>query len=155
MNQWEFERKYLIRTIPIDLDQYPKEEIAQGYVVVAEDGTEVRVRRKELKFYLTIKSGGTGVRAEREIEINQNQFNELWPTTEGRRIEKVRYKIPYKNKTIELDVYRGSLKGLIVAEVEFLNENDYKNFKPPEWFEEEITERSEYKNQNLARYGLP
>lgn len=155
MKKEEIERKYLVHTPPENLDQYPKEEIVQGYIVIAPDGTEVRLRRKGIKFYLTVKGGGTEVRPETEIKITEEQFNILWPTTAGKRIEKTRYKIPHKNKNIELDIYHGNLRGLITAEVEFANEDESKQFEPPQWFGEEVTKRLEYKNQNLALFGLP
>jgi adenylate cyclase len=43
----------------------------------------------------------------------------LWRLTVGRRLEKTRYRIPLGRLTIELDVFHGKLRGLIVAEVEF------------------------------------
>jgi len=58
-------------------------------------------------------------RRELEIELTPDQFNTLWPGTEGRRIEKIRYQIDEGAQKIELDVFRGNLEGLVLAEVEF------------------------------------
>lgn len=151
----EIERKFLIKSLPDNLDQYPHQEISQGYVAVSKDGTEVRLRKEGDKYFQTIKSGGAKVRAETEIEITEEQFNSLWQTTKGRRLEKIRYKIPYGNQRIELDVYRGSLEGLITAEIEFSSPEASEQFTPPKWFGKDVTEDQRYKNQVLALSGLP
>lgn len=151
----EIERKFLVESLPEDLDRYPHEEIRQGYIAIAEDGTEVRLRKKGNGYFLTVKSGGSKIRPENEIEITEDQFNSLWPTTEGKQLEKVRYYIPYGNQTIELDIYRGQLAGLISAEVEFESPEKSDQFSPPEWFGREVTDNQRYKNQNLALRGLP
>ena len=151
----EIERKFLIKSLPDNLDQYPHQEISQGYVAVSKDGTEVRLRKEGDKYFQTIKSGGAKIRAETEIEITEEQFNSLWQTTKGRRLEKIRYKIPYGNQRIELDVYRGSLEGLITAEIEFSSPEASEQFTPPKWFGKDVTEDQRYKNQVLALSGLP
>ena len=151
----EIERKFLVETPPDDLDARPHREIVQGYLAIASDGTEVRLRRKGHKHFQTVKSGGTRTRAEHEVELTRDQFEALWPATEGRRVEKVRYEIHDGSDLIELDVYHGRLAGLITAEVEFSSESQCKNFVPPPWFGKELTDDPRYKNKNLAQHGLP
>jgi len=151
----EIERKFLIESLPPDLDKFPKKEISQGYLAITPDGTEVRLREKGDKYYQTIKTSGGKVRGETEIEITKEQFKSLWPMTEGKRVEKIRYEIPYQNSLIELDVYASALKGLLTAEVEFKTEKGSDEFVPPEWFGKEVTEDKRYKNQNLAIAGIP
>jgi adenylate cyclase len=57
------------------------------------------------------------------MEIDAERFMRLWPLTEGRRLE-MSYLIPGSGDlTIELDVYSGGLRGLMVAEVEFGSED--------------------------------
>ena len=91
----EIERKFLVTgELPDDLDQFPSEEISQGYLAVADDGTEVRVRARGGDYTLTVKSGPSRERVEEEIEIDERRFESLWLLTTGRRIEKRRYLIP-------------------------------------------------------------
>ncbi len=93
---------------------------------------------------------------EEEIEIEPERFDRLWPLTERRRIEKTRYDVPGDGGlTIELDVYGGALAGLVVAEVEFASEDDADAFAAPAWFGREVTDDGRYKNQRLARDGVP
>ncbi len=87
----EIERKFLINNIPFDINQLPGDEINQGYINYSEDGTEVRLRKKGDKFFITVKSGSAMVRNETEVELSEDQFTQLWHLTRGKRIEKVRY----------------------------------------------------------------
>ena len=151
----EIERKFLISSLPENLDSFPHKEIAQGYIVVTPDGTEVRLRRKGDKYYQTVKSGSGMVRDENEVELTEEQYSSLWGTTEGKRLEKTRYEIPYNDCVIELDIYHGDLNGLVTAEVEFVSEEAGKEFIPPSWFGEEVTEDKSFKNQRLALNGMP
>lgn len=150
----EVERKWLVTELP-NLSGLKGKEVIQGYIAVTADGTEVRVRQKGDKFFQTIKSDGGLVRGEIEIELTKEQYDELWQATAGRRLEKTRYEIGLNGAKIELDVYKGALTGLIVAEVEFPSVRDSEKFSPPAWFAQEVTEDKRYKNKNLALNGFP
>ncbi len=115
----EIERKFLVKEMPRGLGDYLASEINQGYLAVTDDDTEIRIRKKGDGYYETVKSGKGLKRKEVEIEIGEKVFNALWPLTEGMRVEKTRYDIPYGGHVVELDVYSGGLAGLVVAEVEF------------------------------------
>ena len=151
----EIEIKYLVRELPADVESYPHKRIAQGYLVVDSEGAEVRLRQKGEKHFLTVKSAGLLNRAEYETELARSQFDTLWPATKGRRVEKVRYDIPFSGRVIELDVYLGELDGLLTAEVEFPTEEACREFSIPPWFSEELTLDARYKNKHLAIHGIP
>ena len=152
----EIERKFLVAEPPPDLDRWPATRIEQGYIAIAGDGTEVRVRRRDHDAVLTVKGGGGRSRLEEEIEIDAERFARLWPLTEGRRLEKTRHLIPAGGGlNIELDVYSGALTGLSVAEVEFASEEEADAFEPPAWFGAEVTDDARFKNQRLASEGAP
>ena len=153
----EIERKFLVQPthLPDNIDRYPHDLIQQGYLAVTSEGGEVRVRRKGDRGYLTVKSGGDLQRSEHEVELTPQQFQQLWPATEGRRLEKTRYLIRHGDHLIELDVYHASLTGLSTAEVEFTSIEASQSFQPPAWFFREVTQDSRYKNRNLALHGRP
>jgi len=151
----EIERKWLIQRELPDLCGIKCKEVIQGYIAVTSDGTEVRVRQKGENYFQTIKSDGGLVRGEIEIELSKEQFDTLWQATEGRRLEKTRYEIDYNGAKIELDVYKGALLGLVVAEVEFTSVRDSETFVPPLWFGKEVTDNKGFKNKNLALNGVP
>jgi adenylate cyclase len=156
----ELERKWLVEQVPAEILAHPAERIEQGYLVTGEDGSEVRLRRREQSCFLTVKSGSGLVRREREVELSDEQFEALWPATEGRRIEKTRRVIGLETKApgklrIELDEYAGELAGLWMAEVEFPDQQAAESFTAPWWFAAEVTERDDYKNRSLSLRGRP
>ncbi|MHB8690383.1 MAG: CYTH domain-containing protein [Solirubrobacteraceae bacterium] len=152
----EIERKFLVSELPPDVSRALPAQIEQGYLVIGPDGSEARVRRTDGAATLTVKSGGGLSRHEAEIELSDQQFETLWPATESRRVVKTRYRLEGGDDlTIELDVYTGSLEGLLVAEVEFPNEAAAAAFAPPPWFATEVTEDDAYKNRRLATDGRP
>jgi adenylate cyclase len=150
----EVERKWLVRDLP-DLSGYRGKNVIQGYIAVSADGTEVRLRQTDEQFFQTVKSEGGLVRDEIEVELSKEQFETLWRATTGRRLEKTRYRLPWADKQVEIDVYQGALTGLVVAEVEFTSAGESARFAPPPWFGPEVTEDEHYKNVNLALHGRP
>jgi len=153
----EIERKFRVNVAPetLRLDGLKREPIRQGYIVVGADGSETRVRDRAGIYTLTCKSAGGLSRTEYEIGLSKEQFDGLWPATDGKSVEKTRYSIPSGESIIELDVYGGALSGLVIAEMEFPDESAALAFEPPEWLEAEVTHNPAYKNQQLAINGLP
>ncbi len=149
-NNREIERKFLIKRLPEELKGSRRQEIAQGYLATGPQGRQVRLRKAGRHASLTFKIGRGSHREEREIKLGPRQFAALWPATAGRRLRKVRYEIPWKNWLIELDVYKGKHKGLMVAEVEFPDRASCRKFRPPSWFGREITGDKRYSNVRLA-----
>jgi len=150
----ETERKFLVRELPEELKALPRDKIRQGYLA-SEDDTEVRVRAVGKKYYLTVKAGGGMSRDEVELRIRPKDFAELWPLTHGKRVWKRRYRIPHGQRTIEVDVYRHRLKGLITAEVEFPSTEAAEKFEAPDWLGREITGDGRFANRTLATQGAP
>ena len=150
----EIERKFLIKEPPRSLEDCPVENIRQGYLQISEN-MEIRIRQRGDKYFQAVKYGAGLKRHEIENEIGQLQFEDMWPETEGRRIEKLRYEIGCEDFLVELDIYSGPLAGLITAEVEFRSERESALFMPPHRLGEDITHDERYKNKNLALYGIP
>ena len=146
----EIERKWrVLSPPPLSAGQ----RIQQGYLAVGPD--EVRVRNKGGATRLTIKRGTGLIREEVEVSITPAQFAALWPLTDGRRVEKVRYVVDYQGNAVEVDVFEGHLVGLVVAEVEFSNREMADAFIPPDWCGEELTGAPEWSNARLALDGVP
>lgn len=150
----EIERKFLPEQLPPDLgDGLP---IEQGYLAIADDGVEVRVRRHGDQRTLTVKSGPAHVRVEEEFEIDERRFEALWPLTSGRRVDKVRHRVDVGAGTpADLDVYHGDHEGLLVVEIEFPSVEASDAFAPPDWLGREVTGDRRYANQWLALNGRP
>ena len=149
----EIERKFLVAELPTG--DFPSSHIRQGYVAVAADGGEVRVRDRDGACLLTVKHGVGVVREEHETPISAELFEALWPATEGRRVEKRRLLVPLGPLAAEVDVFEGALAGLVVAEVEFASLEEARAFTPPAWFGADVSDDRRYKNQSLALHGAP
>ena len=146
----EIERKFLLKQFPPNLKKYPHDLVEQGYLAAGSGGLQVRLRKKGSVLSLTYKQGTRGHREEREIRLSLEQFNALWPATAGRRLTKVRYDVPWKKHTIEIDVYRGRHDGLVVAEVEFEDLKSCAEFQPPDWLGRDVTGKPKYSNVAMA-----
>jgi adenylate cyclase len=152
----EIERKWLVAEMPPEArGGLPPDTIEQGYLTIGNDGAETRIRRRGGRCTLTVKSGRGMVRDETEITITSEQFDALWPATAGARVSKQRHTLRLDEHVIELDVYGGALRGLMVAEVEFDDPWGAESFVAPYWFGRDVTDDPEYKNQRLALRGDP
>lgn len=144
----EIERKYLVKRLPSNLNDYPYQNIEQGYLCT---DPVVRIRRSNDEYILTYKGKGLMVREEYNLPLNAESFSHLKEKIDGRLIQKRRYLIPYLEKyTIELDIFEDSLAPLQLAEVEFETEEDANSFLPPEWFGSDVTFSTAYHNSTLS-----
>ena len=151
-NQCEIERKFLIKRLPAEITKARRYSIEQGYLVMEAHDRHMRLRKAGRQTSLTFKLvRSRASREEREIKLTPKQFAALWPATKGRRLTKTRYELPWKELKIEVDIYHGRNRGLIVAEVEFPNHASRRKFKPPRWFGREVTGEKRYSNVRLAR----
>ena len=98
----------------------------------------------------TIKKGLGLIREETEHELSPEEFERLWPSTEGRRIRKERLRVPHDGLVWELDRFLDL--DLFMAEVE-LPGPDHPVTIPP-WLEsrilKEVTDEPAYRNFELA-----
>ena len=53
--------------------------------------------------------------------------------------------------TLELDIFEGSLAPLIIAEIEFPDEESANAFEAPGWLGEDVTMSPLYHNSTLSR----
>lgn len=148
----EIERKYLVRKLPENLEQYNKKKIAQGYLCTE---PVVRIRRSNDDYYMTYKGDGLMVREEYNLPLTQEAYEHLRPKIDGLLIAKTRYLIPLDNKlTAELDVFEEDLNGLVIVEVEFDSIEEANMFTAPDWFGEDVTNSGKYHNSYLSQHGL-
>lgn len=158
----EIERKYTLKSLPENLDQYPSHHIEQAYLCV---DPVVRVRREDDNYYMTYKGRGMMAREEMNLPLNHDAYYHLREKADGNIISKRRYCIPLNNPgfkegfptppedyclTIELDVFDEPFAPLVFAEVEFGSREAADAFVPPDWFDEEVTYRKEYHNSYMA-----
>lgn len=157
----EIERKYLVVSLPGNLDSYPHVEIEQCYLCTS---PTVRVRRMGDVYILTVKekviSGKRKVESgkleaivnrEEEFALTAEAYERLKAKCEGRPVLKTRYKIPLEGGLVaELDIFHGAHEGLRLVEVEFPDTAASNTFTPPAWFGEEVSSDCRYRNSWLA-----
>lgn len=144
----EIEKKYLIASIPENIQQYTSYSIEQAYICT---NPVLRIRKKDEQYIFTYKSTGLMSREEVETPITKDAYYHLLSKADGNIITKTRYLIPDENNlTIELDIFHGCFDGLALAEVEFTDEANALSYIPPKWFSEDVTFSSKYHNSTLS-----
>ncbi len=146
----EIERKFLIKELPDSLSQYESKKIEQAYLCTK---PVVRIRKENDSYYLTYKGSGMMSREEYNLPLDSESYSHLLSKADGNIITKTRYFIPYETYTIELDVFEGIFKGMILAEVEFDSEDEANSFTPPWWFGEDVTFSGKYHNSYLSTWS--
>lgn len=149
MSGLEIERKFLVR----HGGAYRRaatscSHIRQGYIPA--DGATVRVRVRDEKAYLTIKSRSTDnglSRYEFEKEITLDEASHLLRLCKGGVIDKHRYLVPCGNHTFEVDEFHGDNDGLVMAEVELGSEHEA--YEKPDFIGLEVTGDRRFYNSHL------
>lgn len=148
----EIERKFLVLDESYKQEAYASSRIVQGYICHGQ-GNTVRVRIRGDKGYLTIKgkSDTKGLsRYEWEREIPLVEAEELLKLCNQGVIDKIRYLVKSGEHIFEVDEFFGENKGLVVAEVELLNE--LESFKKPHFIGKEVTGDDKYYNVFLMQH---
>lgn len=161
----EIERKYTVKCLPDNLENYPSHLIEQGYL---NTNPVVRVRREDDNYYMTYKGSGMIAREEYNLPLTADAYSHLIKKCDGNIITKVRHLIPLNdpvfkdnfvpkkelNLTIELDVFKGVFEKLVIAEIEFPDIETADALIPPDWFLEDVSLKKEYHNSYLSALKL-
>ena len=149
----EIERKFLLKNNDWKSLVSKSYSIQQGYLNSDPERT-VRVRIKDDRGILTIKGKNEGIsRLEFEYEIPIDEANQLMVLCKKPLIEKTRHIVIQDSFTWEIDVFRGSNEGLVLAEVEL--ESESTEISTPEWIGQEVSHDSRYYNSSLAKNPMP
>ena len=155
----EIERKFLIKdlhSLPFSIEAYPHRELEQAYLCT---GPVVRIRKDDEQYFLTYKSKGLMIREEYNLPLNRQAYLHLREKADGRIIQKTRYVIPLdevtdsspSQKESQLDIFKGDLAPLFLAEIEFPDEETARNYQAPDWLGEDVTHLSLYHNSTLSQ----
>ena len=166
----EIERKFTVKKLPDDLESYPCHVIEQAYL---NTNPVVRIRREDDSYYLTYKGKGLMAREEYNLPLNEKSYYHLREKADGNVISKKRYVIPVLNPMfdmtylssvqknidqislqVELDIFEPPFAPLVIAEVEFADEEMARAFQMLDWFSQDVTNDPAYHNSNLSRRDL-
>jgi adenylate cyclase len=146
----ETERKFLVSN-----DGWRKcadrgKSIRQAYLALT-DTMSLRIRTVgKRKAYLTVKGMRSGAtRAEFEYPIPFKDASALMKLRTGRLIKKRRHVVKAGRARVEVDVFGGKHRGLILAEVELPSRRT--RFEQLEWLGKDVTDEERYYNANLAK----
>lgn len=158
----EIERKYLVRQLPDDLEQYEHIEIEQAYLCTS---PTLRIRRMGDAYILTVKQNlrtelSSAIHnREEEFALTEQSYQHLLQKCDMGRVSKTRYRISlrrqqadgaYEGLVAELDIFHGRHAGLMLVEVEFPNTQAANAFVPPSWFGDDVSADYHYRNSYLA-----
>ena len=90
----EIERKFTIKQLPDNLDQYSCRHIEQAYL---NTNPVIRIRKEDDEYYLTYKGSGMMAREEYNLPRTMEAYYHLLLKADGRIISKRRYLIPLNN----------------------------------------------------------
>jgi CYTH domain-containing protein len=149
----EIERKFLVRDDSWRRQITRQQEIRDGLIAFG-NGRKVRVRTCDQRATLTVKSKTAGLaNVEFEYEIPLADAEEMM----GHHclhvgLSKIRYFVPHGGRTWQVDVYRGILAGVVLAEIELPSETT--EFVLPPWVGREVTGDPAYKKFNMVNARL-
>src|SRR5215475_10293122 len=145
----EIERKFLVRDDSSRGLSVRQEEISDGLIAVA-NGRKVRVRICDQQSTLAVKSKTEGLaNVEFEYEIPRADAEELIAHhCLSAVLAKTRYFVPHAEFTWQIDVYKGILRGVVLAEVELPSETTQLTLPP--WVGREVTGDPNYKKLNMV-----
>ncbi|MDM5271940.1 CHAD domain-containing protein [Sulfurovum sp. zt1-1] len=159
MAELEIERKFLLLPCRakklLNFYKIPYEKVRlEQYYVSTPASPYTRYRKKGDTYYQTIKTGEGMVREEKEFEVSQKEYEEHRSHALGRIITKDRYTFLYQDNTYELDIFKGSLKGLCYLEIEFSDKQSADDYQLPEIFGQllvrEVTFDNAFNNSALS-----
>ena len=151
----EIERKYLVKN-----DNWKKcsllkkVNLKQGYISKSIQH-QIRVRVMDDEATLTIKGPKKGLtRDEFEYNIPAKDGVELLKMSVTPVISKTRYYVRDDIQQVwEVDVYKGTNRGLVVAEIEL--ESEKQIIMKPAWIGKEVTHDRRYTNTYVAEHKVP
>lgn len=137
----ELERTYLPKSLP-NLEGCKSKEIIDIYLPTPARHPTLRIRKNGSRYEITKKepvADDPSKQKEETTSITKEEFDELNQSVQGKRVHKIRYYYPYQNRTAEIDVFQGLLKGLVLVDFEFETEEDKDSFATPEFCMVDIT----------------
>ncbi|WP_342110384.1 CYTH domain-containing protein [Methylobacterium sp. SI9] len=129
-------------------------QLIQGYLYT-DDANTIRIRQAGECMLVTWKSPRRGCcREEIEFAISPADGRALLARVPAsRRLEKTRYRVLHAGAGWDVDVFGGTLAGLILAEIELEREDQLVTL--PSWVRREVTSDARYRNSRLAGSVMP
>ncbi len=149
----ELERTFLVRSLPRGWRRLPGLEIYDRYFPVSSIHPDIRLRQKGQELTLTkkhpIRPGDASRQEEQTISLSSADF-QVFKKIPALILSKTRHRYRWRGHTIEFDVFRGPLAGLVLADVEFATRRKLRDFIPPDFFLADVTQEEIIAGGKLA-----
>lgn len=147
----ERERRFILHQFPTEANIIRVRRITDLYI----EHTRLRIRHQvddggptTLKLTQKIPSQGAGAQQGMltTMYLNAEEFR-IFAGLPAKELQKTRYSVP----PFGIDVFRGSLEGLILAEAEFESAAEADSLRPPPLIVREVSEDARFTGGRLAR----
>jgi CYTH domain-containing protein len=141
----ELELTFLVKNLPDGVLTSPSKELLDIYIPAHTEHPTLRIRRAGDHYEITkkepIEAGDASRQLETTIPLSAGEFEAL-NSVSGKRVEKIRFFYEEAGVTYEIDVFRGELSGLVLADVEFTSVEEKAAFQMPSWCLADITQET-------------
>ena len=138
----ELERTFLAKYLPEGLKNCKSKEIIDIYIPKSQVHPKIRIRKNGDKYEMTkkqpIHDHDKSKQKEQTIILTEEEFKEL-SKLDGKRVRKIRYFYEFNGNIAEFDVFQDELKGLVLVDFEFEDENAKDKFVMPDFCLIDIT----------------
>jgi CYTH domain-containing protein len=152
----ERERRFLLRSLPEGLTPADHHlQIFDNYL----NNTRLRLRKvrdpatREWTWKLTQKFAPDPADPARTLITNlylSREEYEILSVFEADELRKNRYSFEHDGRRFAIDVFLGSLRGLILAEIEFESDDELRAFEPPPFAALEVTNEELFTGARLV-----
>lgn len=152
----ELERTFLAQVLPQGLAKCPSKAMVDIYLPKGAKHPILRIRKNGDNYELTKKfpsSDDHSCLTEETVVLTKEEYEAL-AGVDGKRVEKRRYLYQYKGKVLEIDVFGGPLKGLVLVDAEFGSEAEKRAFPMPSFCLCEVTQEEVIAGGFLAGRSL-
>jgi CYTH domain-containing protein len=147
MLEIEYELTYLAKYLPDQISNIQPVKVVDYYLPEANTvHPHLRVRAKgNSKFEITKKQPLNGTdsseQSEHTIVINEQEYKDIIANRK-RSVIKDRYSTNYEGFALDVDVFQGSLKGLVLIDFEFKTKKQKEAFRAPDFCLADVTQEA-------------
>jgi CYTH domain-containing protein len=138
----EIELTFLVTRLP-DLSSCKRKEMRDVYFPASALHPVLRVRQKDDSYEFTKKTqldpNDASTQQEENVRLTKVEFDALAQGA-GKEVVKTRYFYPYQDVTLEIDVFKGALQGLVLVDVEFPSQAARDAFVAPDFCAADVTQ---------------
>lgn len=139
----ELEKTYLAKFLPDNLEDCKQTELMDVYIPMLSCHPKLRLRKRGDSLEITKKTlvdkKDASQQNEQTIDLTKDEFEELLKVG-GKKVRKIRHYFKYKEREVEIDVFKDDLSGLVLVDAEFDSIEKKNKFQIPDFCLVEVTQ---------------